>query len=531
MFKPEPIPGKRGDRAAVALWRSLGILLLLCSLTTGASAFGEPRSLPGPPLYLPAGLDWLNVSVPLTPEALTGKVVILDFWTYGCINCIHVAEELRRLEERFGHRLAVIGVHSPKFDHEKNLEALRSTVVRLDRRHPIVNDPDWVLMEHYGARAWPTLAVFAPDGSWVGKVSGEGHEERLARVIERVAEAFPGGLRDRPLPLSLEKERFAAALLAAPGKIAASDDGVRVAVSDTLHHRVILAAPDGKILRVFGSGTPGWRDGPAEEAQFRLPQGLAFAGGLLIVADAGNHRVRSVDLTTGQVRTLAGTGRVGLSRQDGAHDALHLDLRSPWDIAARGGEVFIAMAGTHQIWRLGLVDGKIAPYAGSGREGLDTGPLRQASFSQPSGLALTGEDMYVADAEASAIRRIRLDLGKVANLVGTGLFDFGDRDGKLSKAALQHPSGIVALGAGRLAVADTYNHKVKLIDLETGTLTTVLGTGRPGRRIGNQSDTELNEPGGLAFADGRILIADTNNHRILGLRLDSGQVEEWILRE
>lgn len=531
MFRLEPIGAKRGGRAAVALWRPLGILLLLCSLGTDTSAFGEPPALPGPPLYLPAGLDWLNVPAPLTPEGLAGKVVILDFWTYGCINCIHVAEELRRLEERFGNRLAVIGVHSPKFDHERNLEALRSTIVRLDRRHPIVNDPDWVLMQHYGARAWPTLAMFAPDGSWIGKVSGEGHEERLARMIERVMERFAGALSDRPLPLSLEKDRFASALLAAPGKIAASDDGGPVAVSDTLHHRVILAAPDGKILRVIGSGAPGSRDGPAQDAQFRLPQGLAFAGELLIVADAGNHSVRSVDLTTGQVRTLAGTGRVGLSRQDGEHDALHLDLRSPWDVAARGGEVFIAMAGSHQIWRLGLGDGKIAPYAGSGREGLDTGPLRRASFSQPSGLVLTGDDLYVADAEASAIRRVRLDLGTVANLVGTGLFDFGDRDGTLYKAALQHPTGIVALGPGRLAVADTYNHKVKLIDLKAGTLTTVLGTGKPGRRIGRTSETELNEPGGLALADGRLLIVDTNNHRILALRLDSNQVEEWHLRD
>lgn len=515
----------------MALRHQIGVLLLLCLLATGVSAFGAPRAILGPPLYLPAGLDWLNLSGTLTAAELKGKVVILDFWTYGCINCIHVAEELRRLEERFGHRLAVIGVHSPKFDHERNLEALRSTIVRLDRRHPVVSDPDWVLMRHYGARAWPTLAIFAPDGAWVGTVSGEGHEPRLAQLIERVMEDFAGGLSDRPLPLSLEKDRFASALLAAPGKIAASDDGGRVAVSDTLHHRVILAAPDGKILRLLGGGAPGWRDGPAEEAQFKAPQGLAFIGERLIVADTGNHRIRSVDLETGRVRTLAGTGRLGLSRQDGEHPALRVDLRSPWDLAVRGAEVFIAMAGSHQIWRLGLADGKIGAYAGSGREGLETGTLRQASFSQPSGLALKGDDLYVADAEASAIRRIRLDRGEVENLVGTGLFDFGDRDGTFAKAALQHPSGILALGPSRLVIADTYNHRIKLMDLDAGALTTVLGTGRPGRRIGSPVETELNEPGGLAFADGRILIADTNNHRILALRLDSGQVEEWGLHE
>jgi thiol-disulfide isomerase/thioredoxin len=523
-----------GPRPPATVRRSLGRLLLLFilgALGTGTLAVAQPRLPPGPPLYLPAGLDWLNVPGALTPGDLKGKVVILDFWTYGCVNCINVAEELRRLEDRFGNRLVVIGVHSPKFDHEKNLEALRSMVVRLDRRHPIVSDPDWTLMEHYGVRAWPTLALFAPDGSWVGKVSGEGQEGRLARAIDRLLELYRADLSDRPLPLSLEKERFAAALLAAPGKVAISDDGARVAVSDTLHHRVILARSDGQILRTFGSGQPGWRDGEADEAQFWAPQGLAFSTAGLLVADAGSHTVRSIDPDTGQVRTLAGTGRAGLARRDGEHDALHLDLRSPWDLAVRGGQVFIAMAGSHQIWRLGLGEGKISAYAGSGREGIATGPLREASFSQPSGLALRGEDLYVADAEASAIRRIHLDAGRVENLVGTGLFDFGDRDGPLAEAALQHPSGIASLGPGRLAIADTYNHKVKLLDLEAGTLTTLLGTGRPGRRIGSRGDTELNEPGGLAVADGRILVADTNNHRILSLRLDSGQVAEWRLRE
>ena len=505
-------------------------LLLLWGVGSAAS---DPSPAPParPTLELPQGLQWLNVKRPLTPADLLGKVVILDFWTYGCINCIHVAEELHALEQRFGDRLAIIGVHSPKFDHEKNLEALRNTVVRLDRRHPIVNDPDWRLMERYAVRAWPTLAVFAPDGGWVGKVSGEGHQERLARVIERLEDRYRDRLDDRPLPIALERERYATALLAAPGKIAASPDGRRVAISDTLHHRVILADAQGRIERILGDGQPGRRDGPSGEAQFSSPQGLAFAPDLLLVADPGSQTVRSIDLNSGHVETLAGTGKAALTLAVGEHDALHLDLRSPWDLVVRDDEVFIAMAGSHQIWRLGLTDGKIAPYAGSGREGLAAGPLRRATFSQPSGLALVGDDLYVADAESSAIRRVRLDAGIVENLVGAGLFEFGDRDGRFSQARLQHVSGIAALGADRLVLADTYNHKVKLLDLAAGTLTTILGAGTPGRRVGSPGETELNEPGGLAVIGTRVLVADTNNHRILSMDISSGQVREWPLHE
>ncbi len=508
------------------------VTLLLCALSASLSTAAPQQTPNAPPLDLPADLDWLNVPGPLSPDALRGKVVILDFWTYGCINCIHVAEELRVLEERFGDRLVVIGVHSPKFDHEKNLEGLRSTIVRLDRRHPIVNDPDWRLMERYGVRAWPTLAVFAPDGRWVGKVTGEGHEERLGRAVERLLELFAADLDDRPLPLRLEKDALADAPLAAPGKVAASADGGLVAVSDTLHHRVILADANGRVLRRFGDGEAGWRDGPAAEARFSAPQGLAFVGedGLL-VADPGSHTVRHLDLETGEVRTLAGTGRIGLSRTLGEHDGLHLDLRSPWDLAVRGDQVYIAMAGSHQIWRLGLSDGKISPYAGSGREGIATGPLMEATFSQPSGLALIGDDLYVADAEASAIRRIRLDQGLVENLIGEGLFEFGDRDGELAQARLQHVSGIAALGPDQLAITDAYNHKVKLIDIAAGTVTTILGTGRPGRHLGGRAETELNEPGGLAQVGGRILVADTNNHRIVSLGLDGARISAWIPSE
>lgn len=502
------------------------LLFLLAALPVHAGAFQLFGDRPD--LEFPEELQWLNVKHPLTPDDLKGKVVILDFWTYGCINCLHVAEELRRLEDKYGNQLAVIGIHAPKFDNEKNLEALRNIVVRLDRRHPIANDPDWRLFEHLRVRAWPTLVVFTPDGSYLGKVTGEQNEKRLARTIDRLIELYGDDMDDSPLPLALEKERFADAPLAAPGKIAVSADGKRVAVSDTLHHRIILADSRGHNLKVFGGSEPGFQDGSSGDARFNAPQGLVFGGSRLLVADTGNHAIRLIDLDSGSVSTLAGTGRIGRLRQ-GEYDARQIGLRSPWDLAVKDKDVYIAMAGNHQIWRLNLTDGKILPYAGSRREGIDTGSLVEASFSQPSGLALLDNDLYVADAEASAIRHIRLDRKEVENLVGTGLFDFGDRDGSLDKAQLQHASGVAVLGPKKLVIADSYNHKIKLLDLSAGRVSTLLGTGKAGNRLGSVANTELNEPNGVAVLGERILIADTNNHRILVFSPKSKTVEQWSL--
>jgi len=409
-------------------------LVCLCALLLSSSLHPSPDN--APELDFPQGLEWLNVERPLTAADLQGKVVILDFWTYGCINCIHVVEELYR-----------------------------------------------------------------------------------------------EGIDEHPLPIALDKTRVADSRLAAPGKIAVSGDASRIAISDTLHHRIILADADRRVIRTFGSGKPGLRDGPADKAQLSSPQGLVFGDGFLLVADTGNHAVRLLDLAGGQVKTLAGTGRIG-ELPPGEYDALHQGLRSPWDLALKGSDLYIAMAGNHQIWRLGSEDGKIRPYAGSRREGIDTGSLDRASFSQPSGLALSGENLYVADAEASAIRRIRMSKEVVENLVGKGLlFEFGDQDGALSDVRLQHASGVALLDADRLLIADTYNHKVKLLGLKKGMATTLLGAEEPGARLGSTAETQLNGPGGVAVLDGRILVADTNNHWILELDPDADRVRAWPLQE
>ncbi|MEN8176770.1 MAG: thioredoxin-like domain-containing protein, partial [Pseudomonadota bacterium] len=351
------------------LLRLSGVLLAttVCCMV-GACAADNP----GKPLApdFPKDLPWLNVARPLSLDDLRGKVVVLDFWTYGCINCLHVAEDLKALEERFGDRLAVIGVHTPKFDNERSTEMLRRNILRYDVRHPVVQDEDYLLMRLYGARAWPTLAVIDPQGHYLGSVAGEGHGRLLETVISEQIEKHADHLDADPLPLALEQ--LAGGGLAGPGKVAAAN-GV-VAISDTLHHRVVIAGNDGRVRGIFGSGEAGYRDGAAQSARFRSPQGLLVEGDRVYVADAGNHSIRLIDLDTGWVTTIAGTGAVGRSvTAVNSGDARATPMRSPWALARDGNLLFIAMAGSHQIWVLDLSKGGIATFAGTGREGLDDG--------------------------------------------------------------------------------------------------------------------------------------------------------------
>ncbi|MGB5472165.1 MAG: thioredoxin-like domain-containing protein [Gammaproteobacteria bacterium] len=471
-------------------------------------------------------LPWLNVKRPLTLEDLKGKVVILDFWTYGCINCIHVLEDLRRLEHKYGNQLAIVGVHTPKFDNEKNVSTLRNIIIRYRIEHPVVNDVEFGLARYYGMRAWPTQIVIDPQGKVVGEVLGEGNYDVLDKAVAKLIKRHEGHMNPEPLPYSLERDGLADSLLAAPGKIAVSSR--HVAISDTLHNRVIVADHQGKIESIYGGKHGGFNDGDATTVLFSSTQGLAFADDGLYVADTGNHAIRYINLSRSEVETVAGGGEVEIPRS-GTFDAKTVRLRSPWGLALKDNLLYIAMAGTHQIWRLDLETGQIRNYAGSGREGLRDGALPESRFSQPSGLSLSGKWLYVADAEDSAIRRIDVESERVETLVGTGLFDFGDRDGSFGQALLQPVLGVAAVSASEIVIADTYNHKLKRLDLNKRRVVSLAGTGAPGKEREGSQRVQLNEPGGLAVLGHHILIADTNNNRIMQYDLDSGDVGEWVL--
>ena len=473
----------------------------------------------------PPGLEWLNTDHPLRMADLRGKVVLLDFWTYCCINCMHIIPDLKRLEAKYPNELVVVGVHSAKFIEEGQTQNIRQAVLRYGIRHPVVNDNHLETWLAYGVSSWPTVVLIDPDGRIVGAESGEGIfaplDAAIGELIRRYAAA--GRLDRTPLALRLERDRAPESALEFPGKVLADEAGGRLFIADSGHNRILVAGlADGAVRTVIGSGHEGLKDGPAAEARFNHPQGMALAGTDLYVADTENHAIRRVDLKTGAVATVAGTGRQALGRNAGG-PALSTALSSPWDLVLVGDVLYIAMAGNHQIWRMDLAARQIAPYAGSGYEARMDGPLRSAALAQPSGIATDGTRLYFADSEDSSVRAASLDpKGDVATLVGGDLFEFGDHDGKGLAVRLQHPLG-VAWHDGRVYVADTYNSKIKVVDPVARTCETLLGTGKPGFADGDHP--AFYEPGGLSPAGDRLYVADTNNHAIRVVDLKSRRVE------
>lgn len=467
------------------------------------------------------GRGWLNTDKPLSLAALKGKFVLLDFWTYGCINCIHIIPDLKKLEEKYANQLVVIGVHSAKFQNEKETENIRRIILRYEIEHPVYNDADFSVWQSYGVRAWPTQVLVDPAGYVVGSVSGEGNYEVINNTLAKLTDEFRkrGELNEQPLQLVLERAKVGDLPLAFPGKILADPTKDRLFIADSNHNRLVITKLDGSLIETIGTGDSGAADGAFDTATFYRPQGLALSGDLLYVADTANHLIRRVDLKTRSVQTVAGTGKQSLEYfKEGPARAIALS--SPWDLQLVGGKLYIAMAGPHQIWQLDLEKNQVSTFAGSGREARLDGPLLEAGFAQPSGIASDGKKLYVADSESNIIRAIDLADGNVKTLVGGDLFEFGDIDASGDDVRLQHPLGLVLLG-GKVLIADTYNHKIKELDPKQLSVTTLLGTGKPGQMDG--TSPSFYEPAGLTVANGKLYVADTNNHAIRVVDLKSKQ--------
>lgn len=456
------------------------------------------------------GRGWLNTNGdPLSLSDLRGRVVVLDFWTFCCVNCLHVLDELRPLETKFADSLVLIGVHSPKFEHEADPEALAAAVERYAVHHPVLDDPDLLTWQAYTAKAWPTLVVIDPEGYVVASMSGEGHAHGLAILIEELIakHSAKGTLRRGDAPYV--PPPAPATALRFPGKAVVLLDGSFL-VSDTAHHQLVQLEADLDTERARIGGP----------AHFQEPQGLALlppdvatrVGYDVVVADSVNHQIKGVHLADRRVLTLAGTGRQ-LRERSGSGPALTQDLSTPWDVAWFIDRVVIAMAGVHQLWVLHLAadpaDNTVAVLAGTSAEGIRDGLAHDAWFAQPSGLAASedGQRLWVADSETSALRSICMtEHGfEVETHVGQGLFDFGHRDGAADQALLQHPLGVTVLPDGSVAISDTYNGAIRRFDPSTREVSTLM--------------TDLREPSDavVEIVDGLVslVVVESAGHQLV----------------
>lgn len=439
---------------------------------------------------------------------------------------MHVLPDLVRLEEKYPNELVIIGVHTPKFDSEKDTESIRKAILRWGVNHPVANDSERKIWQAYGVEGWPTVCLIDPEGYFVGGLFNEKVFTVVDKAVAKLVEEHRARrtLNEKPLRFDLARyhERGESPLFF-PGKVLADAAGKRLFIADSTHHRIVITDLEGNKVAVAGDGKPGKVDGPFAEASFNDPQGLALLGNTLYVADRKNHSIRALDLKAETVKTVAGTGHQGTERRGGP--ALRVGLNSPWDLLARGRVLYIAMAGHHQIWTLDLAANRVAPFAGTGYEDLLDGPRGLSKFAQPSGLATDGQNLYVADSEVSAVRAVPFDVrGNVRTLVGKGLFDFGDVDGTGRAVRLQHALG-VAYHDGKLYVADTYNSKIKVLDPVRRTCTTLLGDGG-----GWFGEGLFSEPGGVSYAGGKLYVADTNAHRIRVVDLKTATVSTLRLK-
>jgi thiol-disulfide isomerase/thioredoxin len=482
----------------------------------------------------PTTLDWVHPG-PVAPTlaALRGRVVVLDFWTAGCINCRHLVPELHALHARTGDALALLGVHCGKYPAERDTAFIADACDRLGIAHPVLNDRQFRTWRAYAVRAWPTVVVIDAAGLVVGMHAGEITAEALhAFVAPLLRDAGrerprPGGRDPRARHDDGDDDRRAARIppSAAPGTVPSAPVSAQrgpspetraaattlrhpsalalhptrpglVAIADTGHRRLLVATLDAeRATATIVHARDGWPD----------VQGLAWGDDdTLLVAATGAHRVHALDVRTGDARVLAGTGvrvRTDADRAAGA-------MASPWGLARVGDALHVAMAGTHQLWTHDIARGTTRLLAGSGGEAIVDGVGDAALLAQPTALATDGTTLWVACAEGNAVRAVDPATATVTTLVGTGLFDFGHVDGTGDAVRLQHPEGLAwDARHRRLVIADSYNGALRTLDAATRTVTT-LARG-------------LDHPTGVvALGDGTLLVAETRAHRLLLVAAD-----------
>ncbi len=465
----------------------------------------------------PASLEWINTDAAPSLESLRGRVILMHFWTFDSVNCTNSLPDLRYLENKYHDGLSVVGVHSPKYDYQRQGASVLKAVNRGHVRHAVANDCNFEMWQAYGVQAWPTMAVIDAEGQLAALLPGEGRRQETDALIGHLldeAASKDQRVYETPAPAGRPEARMP---LLFPRRLLATDSSLWI--SDSGHNRVLECNHDGRILRQFGSGNPGYWDGANKDSGFTDPQGLAIIKDWLYVADAGNHALRRIRLLSGAVETAAGTGTIGYDLPNDDVEPTRVAMSAPSAVTGAGEKVYFTLTGQNQVWQLDLMKNRLSVLAGSGQLGMSDGDGLTATFAQPSGISLIGQQLVICDSASSSLRVLRLLDNNVSTLIGAGLYEFGDVQGKRDVARLQHPLDVCADPRGLIFVADSFNGKIKALNMRTGEVRAL------------NLPYNLSEPNGVSLANNALWIANTNAHEIVRVDLKSGQIRRLTIGE
>ena len=465
----------------------------------------------------PQNLEWLNLSEPLRMAQLRGKVCAVAFINAGSAWSQQRLNDLAHLRARHGGRLNVVAVHVPRFEHERDARRVAKRLSRQKLDFPIAHDPDWTLWQQYGIEAWPTVVLLDGEGRIRERWVGDGQVRELDSAVTALNDAIvPRSRNDAPIELRSLREPMLP--LRFPVGVAVNANYLYVA--DSGHHRVLECDHGGRVLRQFGSGGPGFIDGPMELSAFNRPHGICLQRDMLYVADSGNHAVRRIQLRTGDIDTICGAGRPGEPVEGEVTDPRAVALDQPRALALSAEAMHIATAGDNRVWTYDMGKRELRLLAGSGALGVADGTGKRASFAEPVGLATVQQMLYVCDAAGSAIRSVNARSGQVTTLLGEDAWNFGQADGARVEARLQQPQAIALdPDAPVLWIADSGNDTLRMLRLGGGELATF------------ELPQRLHAPSGLVIADRVAWIADTDAHAVLRLDIQTGALRHVPIGE
>jgi len=465
---------------------------------------------------LDASLSWMNVT-PLRLAAMRGHPVVLLFWNSSSAHCYNALQSTAQLAARFRGSVFFVAVHVPKFDFERDGSNALEVMHRKGAVLPLANDADWATWQHYEVGAWPTAILIDPEGKIRQTFIGDREIDGMAQVLDVLSDEYfdrSPGIAEPPR-LTAPAQHNA---LSGPGGLAVSAN--RLYVADTGHHRILECTHDGRVLRRIGNGNRDFVDGLADTSGFNNPRGLLLSQDRLYVADSGNHALRRIDTRTGEVDTLIGNGHFGDPAPGALREALDSPLDRPFGLAILDNAIFISNASGHQVWAMEMGTRKLRCLSGAGTLGTEDGAADVATFAQPTGLAVVGDQLFVADAASSALRSIRIVDGSVRTVFGRGLFEFGLKDGGARQAHMQHPTALASIGANQgLWIADSGNGFLRKFLIRNQALSTVT------------LPTALKQPSALASWQNQVWIADATTHLVWRYDADSGELHRLPIGE